>query len=69
MSIVEFNLLGIYKLHLPLIALALLILGIGIIIGLLINIPHRIEQKGRINQLEKELHNKTQIITSKSDTI
>ncbi|MFN8771290.1 MAG: LapA family protein [Neisseriaceae bacterium] len=50
-----FNFFGIYKLTLPLIIIALIFMGLGILIGLLVSLFRSFELKAKISMLEKEL--------------
>ena len=61
MQTVEFNLLGIYALKLPLIMLVALFSVLGIIIGVIFNFMSKLELKHEINQLKKQLKKLQQV--------
>ena len=65
---VEFNLLGIYILKLPLIMLTALFLILGVILGILFNFMSKLELKHEIKQLNKQL-NKLQQVKDSVDSI
>lgn len=52
---VKFNLFGIYSLQLPLIAIALIFLGLGILFGLVVSFIRTLELKAKINKLQKQI--------------
>jgi uncharacterized integral membrane protein len=68
MEHVNFNFFGMYNWNLPVIALALIFLAIGIIIGLLYGSLRIIELKTKIHKLEKRIANdsKTDVIATTS---
>ena len=51
---VEFNFFGIYRVKLPLIAMAAIFLSLGIVIGFFISLFQKINLKSQINKLVKE---------------
>ncbi len=65
---VEFNLLGIYALKLPLIILVALFLILGILLGVISSFVSKLELKQEIKQLNKQL-NKLQQIKDSVDSI
>ena len=52
---VEFNFFGIYGFKLPLIAMAAVFLGLGVIIGFLLSMFQKIGLKAQIHKLTKEV--------------
>lgn len=57
MQAVDFNLLGIYQIKLPLIAIILIVFVLGIILGFLFGMLRGFARKSEIKKLENEIKN------------